>query len=531
LPTCEGDVTYTWTYADCEGNNHDWVYTYTIEYEPFVIATADGSSTVDCFTDVTTPTPPDVYDNCGVLLTPATPVITGTYAGCEGTVIYTFTYTDCESNTDNWVYTYTIEVEDFTMPANDGSTVDCYSDITTPTPPVVTDNCGITITPTGPTMGGTYTTCEGTVTYTWNYADCEGNNHDWVYTYTINDDTPPELNCPPAISVVCAENAPYHTTYAAFVAAGGSASDNCGLNFDSFGWVSDVPSGNTIIRTYRIEDNCGNPATCEQIITVTDLVLDVYVYLEGALINPNGIQTYTLPMRTTLNNLKVLPGQTYYNFFTGTVYSPAGQPYSVAPWNYPGTEGAGYNSFGNPNPGTAGYPPTVVDWILVSLRQAPDGANLCQKAALLHSDGHIEFVNGGFNCCNLSFSTAYYVVIEHRNHLIVMSDVAVTPVDGVITYDFRNKESYVDDPFGFGYIGQKQILPGVYAMITGNGNQVLTTTSDTDINADDRTYWESQNGTAGRYRGADYNLNGDSNNNDRTTWEFNNGVFTTVPRN
>ena len=34
-------------------------------------------------------------------------------------------------------------------------------------------------------MGGTYADCEGTITYTWNYADCEGNNHDWVYTYTI----------------------------------------------------------------------------------------------------------------------------------------------------------------------------------------------------------------------------------------------------------------------------------------------------------------------------------------------------------
>ena len=28
---CEGTITYTWTYTDCEGNNHDWVYTYTIE--------------------------------------------------------------------------------------------------------------------------------------------------------------------------------------------------------------------------------------------------------------------------------------------------------------------------------------------------------------------------------------------------------------------------------------------------------------------------------------------------------------------
>ena len=135
---------------------------------------------------MTEPIPPTVYDNCGVLLTASTPVITGTYTSCEGTVIYTFTYTDCEENTDTWAYTYTIEAEEFAykMPANDGITVDCHSDITTPTPPVVTDNCGNALTPTGPSIGGTYTTCEGTVTYTWTYTDCELNAHDWVYTYT-----------------------------------------------------------------------------------------------------------------------------------------------------------------------------------------------------------------------------------------------------------------------------------------------------------------------------------------------------------
>ena len=53
------------------------------------------------------------------------------------------------------------------------------------TPPAVNDNCGNPITPTGPTQGGTYVDCEGTITFTYNYEDCEGNNHDWVYTYTV----------------------------------------------------------------------------------------------------------------------------------------------------------------------------------------------------------------------------------------------------------------------------------------------------------------------------------------------------------
>jgi hypothetical protein len=172
-----------------------------------------------------------------------------------------------------------------------------------------------------------------------------------------------------------------------------------------------------------------------------------------------------------------------------------------------------------------------VDWVLVSLRIAPDGANVCQKAALLHNDGHIQFVNGGFTCCDLSFANSYYLVIEHRNHMIIMSPEPLPVVVGTITFDFRTHQSYIDDPFGYGSVGQKEIQPGVYVMFAGNGNQVLNAGSDTDINFDDRTYWEGQNNTAGRYRIGDYNLNGDCNYNDRTTWEFDNGKFTSVPRN
>jgi len=93
--------------------------------------------------------------------------------------------------------------------------------------------------------------------------------------------------------------------------------------------------------------------------------------------------------------LGVLPGQTYENLLLGTTtYTPAGQPYSIAPWNYPGTEGSLFDSGGNVANGKAGYPSTVVDWVLVSLRDKPDatGVTLCQAAALLHKDGHIEFV-------------------------------------------------------------------------------------------------------------------------------------------
>jgi hypothetical protein len=200
-----------------------------------------------------------------------------------------------------------------------------------------------------------------------------------------------------------------------------------------------------------------------------------------------------------------------------------------------GTEGDGFDSDSMPANGDAGYPPTVVDWVLVSLRadSAGTGGPVCQAAALLHNNGVIEFVEE-FDCCNLNFDSMYFLVVEHRNHLIVMSDdsLAIDFVNSTITYDFRNQQSYITDPFNFGiYVGQKEIIAGVYAMFAGNGNQTLSNQSDTDINFDDRSYWEGQNGDLGLYRIGDYNMNGDTNFNDRVTWERNNGKFTSVPRN
>jgi hypothetical protein len=291
-----------------------------------------------------------------------------------------------------------------------------------------------------------------------------------------------------------------------------------------------------------VSDLCGNTSTCSATVTVefcydTCLTVNSWVYIEGAAANPNGLPTYTIPMRTTLNNLHLLPGQTLVDPFFGIKYTLPGQPYNIAPWNYMGTEGDMFDSGGDPNMGDAGYPPTVVDWVLVSLRDNAEGMGgpLCQAAALLHKNGRIEFVED-FDCCGVNLLDSLYVVIEHRNHLIVMSHNRVPIVPGIdsstITYDFRNKQSYLDDPFMFGiFAQQKEILTGVYAMFAANGNQTLSLQSDTDINFDDRTFWEAQNGQLGEYRIGDYNLNGDTNFNDRVVWERNNGRFTSVPRN
>ncbi len=114
-----------------------------------------------------------------------------TYApiACEGAVTYTYEYTDCAGLSNAWTYTYTIERLPFTNPTDAGSIVGSAALAVTPTLPTVTDNCGNTLTPTGPTMGGTMTGCTGTITYTYVYTDCAGNTQNWVYTYTVVTNT------------------------------------------------------------------------------------------------------------------------------------------------------------------------------------------------------------------------------------------------------------------------------------------------------------------------------------------------------
>lgn len=288
-----------------------------------------------------------------------------------------------------------------------------------------------------------------------------------------------------------------------------------------------------MLITFTATDNCGNITTCQRNVLNPCLLIQTGVYLEGAVGHPDGMETYSISMRTSLNDLYVLPGQVFVDPFFGMKYSSPGQPYNMPPWNYLGIEGDTYDSEGNMSNADAGYPATIVDWVLVSLRDIPEGTGgpVCEAAAMLHANGQVEFMEG-FNCCDIDESQSYHLVIEHRNHLIVMSHTTVTIVDGKLSYDFRNQQSYIDDSFRFGiYSGQKEILPGSFAMIAGNGEQVQTSQSDTDINFLVSSYWSGHNGNFGEYRNGDFNLNADTNFNDRLMWNRSNGFFTSVPRN
>src|SRR6185436_15097483 len=75
--------------------------------------------------------------------------------------------------------------------------------------------------------------------------------------------------------VECQGNVPApYANLAAFLAAGGTASDDCDKAltlsvFSDTGLVGGT-CGGTVTRVYRVTDDCGNYADCSQVITVRD---------------------------------------------------------------------------------------------------------------------------------------------------------------------------------------------------------------------------------------------------------------------
>ena len=225
-------------------------------------------------------------------------------------------------------------------------------------------------------------------------------------------------------------------------------------------------------------------------------------------------------MRTDLNDQGLLPGQNPV-FFLGQE-TPAGQPYDIAPWLYNGTEGDAfdYNTVGD---GFAGYDPNVVDWVLVSLRTSPlASSTICTEAAWLLKDGTVMFPNG---CnCSLNIGDEVYIVVEHRNHLPIMTPTAQTVTSGGVSFDFRNQQSFLT----FTGDGQKLVETGVYAMFAANGDQTSTIGSRTDANATDESIWTGNNSVGDAYNVGDYNLDGDVNANDESLWLDNTGKSSDV---
>ncbi|MEJ5268080.1 MAG: gliding motility-associated C-terminal domain-containing protein [Bacteroidales bacterium] len=276
--TCEGTVLYRYRYVACDGTSADWTYTYNVDISIPPVVPADGSSTVECITDAVAPTTPIVTDACGNNI-PA--VLVGVVDSpnpltCEGTRVYTYSYTDCAMNVSLWTYTYTIDISTVpVVPANGNSTVSCVADAIPPVTPVVTDACGNNLTPVLSAIVDSPNPliCGGTRVYEYSYTDCSGNTNIWSYIYQINN---------PVITIICPTNQTFDAVPGDIYSIPQlSASSNCSGTF-SISWsisgaTNRSGSGNdasglfnigTSVIDWVVTDYCGNVHNCQTTVEI-----------------------------------------------------------------------------------------------------------------------------------------------------------------------------------------------------------------------------------------------------------------------
>ncbi len=188
----------------------------------------------------------------------------------------------------------------------------------------------------------------------------------------------------------------------------------------------------------------------------------------------------------------------------------------VLPWSYAGTESV------------SSVPSGVVDWVLLQLRSGSSASTattvVAQRAAFLKSDGSIVDMDGTspVSFSGVSFGN-YYIVIEHRNHLAVISSSEVTLSTNTLTYDFTTGE---DKAYTSGPTPMADLGGGKFGMFSGDGNSNGFVTA-----SDNNSIWLPQFlVSAYGYNSGDYNLSGfvtasDNNQN----WLVNNGKASQVP--
>ncbi len=249
----------------------------------------------------------------------------------------------------------------------------------------------------------------------------------------------------------------------------------------------------------------------------TPVTFNLSIWLQGAY-NSN-----TSSMTPHLYNKLLLPGQTPTNNYNQE--NRTGQPYNAEPWSYSGSEGglwdnAAYQDFIAENGNKK-----IVDWVLVAFRTGVDHMSMvAQAAAVVLEDGSIKFMHPYF--IPDWAEGPFYIVVEHRNHMGVMSSQPADIVNGMLTYDFKGQNTYTANNQGHGSI---QIEPGIYGMAAGDSGQDGANFSY-DINGFDRIKWLLVNGGFNTYTEVDYNLDGDVTGLDNIVWHGNNGIYSMVPR-
>jgi hypothetical protein len=178
-------------------------------------------------------------------------------------------------------------------------------------------------------------------------------------------------------------------------------------------WVPVIDINNVSVGTYTYSHgNCST--TGDTTITVTeaplcDYILNIKVFLQGAALNPNSGEENL--MRDDLRVSGNLPSTAPYE-----------DKISCDPtvFNNVGTD-------------------AIVDWVWVELREQTNNTIIVDsRSALLQRDGDVVAVDGASPLVFSIPTGNYYVSVNHRNHLGIMSSNAIALTSLPTIVDFSN---------------------------------------------------------------------------------------------
>lgn len=273
-----------WTVTDNSGNNATCIQSVTVSDNILPTITCPANVTTNTNTGCTATGlalgTPVTDDNCGVAsVTNNAPAVF-----LLGTTTVTWTVTDNSGN--KFTCNQTVTVSD-----NKPPTIICPAPISvnadTGLPyatgvnlgtPITSDNCGVAaVLNDSPVQFPV-----GSTTVTWTVTDVNGLSATCTQIVFVTDSQSPLMNCPPPVTVNCINEVPVpYASLAEYIAAGGTVTDNDGIDAASFALSSQTSNGNTcpevITRVYIVADDNHNFGTCSQSIIIDDKIVPVFV--------------------------------------------------------------------------------------------------------------------------------------------------------------------------------------------------------------------------------------------------------------
>ena len=295
--SCAGSILRTYQAVDDCGNTSTFQQTIDLldEVDPVVTITCPADQTISSAADCSADTSVDAMgeatftatDNCDNDLDTDLSHSDVVIEGCnDGTYTIERTWTiTAEDHCDNEAMTscvQTITVQDNDAPVlsgGDGYTAECDgSGNVTELNAWLGNNAGISATDCGDVtwsnnFAGLSDGCgaTGTADVTFTATDCRGNSSSSTFTFTIQDTTDPEASADAEVSVPCDQYSD-EAEYGNFM-----ASDMCGgVTVIITDIAASGACAGSYMRTYHIEDECGNDIELSQIVNLTDDVAPTF---------------------------------------------------------------------------------------------------------------------------------------------------------------------------------------------------------------------------------------------------------------